>query len=189
MQSYSGNFVHGRAVAVAGRGSGGTEVLLVRAAGSPGAAGAQRAVALGAPVVHRLHQDAVDLFTELHHIGCGDPVLVALGHREHVFIQRAPDDRRNNRDKQQVRNSFLAFFQLHSLCGCQLLHESQLKHRNERLLRLLRSDFVASHDEGHLAAPGVDEGGPAGVDGHIFATAGAHPQRRILKRLPSKLEN
>lgn len=42
---------------------------------------------------------------------------------------------------------------------------------------LLRSDFVASHDERHLPAPWVDKGRPAGVDGQIFSTTGAHPQR------------
>lgn len=54
---------------------------------------------------------------------------------------------------------------------------------------LLRSDFVATHDECHLSAPGVDEGRPTGVDGQIFSAAGTHPQRRILEWLPSKLEN
>lgn len=54
---------------------------------------------------------------------------------------------------------------------------------------LLRSDFVATHDECHLSAPGVDEGRPTGVDGQILSAAGAHSQRRILEWLPSKLED
>lgn len=41
----------------------------------------------------------------------------------------------------------------------------------------IRSDFVAPYDERHLPAPGVDKGRPAGVDGQVFPTAGAHPQR------------
>lgn len=53
----------------------------------------------------------------------------------------------------------------------------------------LRSDFVATYDERHLPAPGVDEGRPAGVDGQIFPTAGAHPQRSVVKRLSCKLKD
>lgn len=54
---------------------------------------------------------------------------------------------------------------------------------------ILRSDFVAPYDEGHLPAPGVDEGGPAGVDCQIFSIAGTHPQRRIFKGLSGKLKD
>ena len=39
----------------------------------------------------------------------------------------------------------------------------------------LRSDFVAADDEGHLPAPGVDEGGPGGVNGQVLPAACAHP--------------
>lgn len=53
----------------------------------------------------------------------------------------------------------------------------------------LRSDFVAAHDKRDLAAPGVDKGRPAGVDGQIFSVAGAHPQRCVFKRLPSELKD
>lgn len=53
----------------------------------------------------------------------------------------------------------------------------------------LRSHFVAADNKRHLSAPGVDERRPAGVDGEIFSTAGAHPQRRVLKRLPGKLKD
>lgn len=70
-----GSFVHGRAVAVAG--GGGAEVLLVRAAGASGAAGAQRAVSLRAAAVHRLSQDPVDLLAQLDDVGSRDPTLVS----------------------------------------------------------------------------------------------------------------
>lgn len=92
MQSHHGSsFVHGRAVAVAGRG--GAEVLLVGAVRASGAAGAQRAVALGAAVVHRLSQDPVDLLTQLDDVGGRDPTLVSRRRCKHVFIQRTPKGR------------------------------------------------------------------------------------------------
>ena len=53
----------------------------------------------------------------------------------------------------------------------------------------VRSDFVTPHDKRHFSAPGIDEGRPAGVDGQIFPAAGAHPQSRILKRLPGELKD
>lgn len=65
-------------------------VVLLGAAGTARAAGAQRAVALGAAAVHRLHQDAVDLLAELDDVRRGDLSLVAWLRREHVFIQRTP---------------------------------------------------------------------------------------------------
>lgn len=41
---------------------------------------------------------------------------------------------------------------------------------------LLRPDFVPSDDKGHLAAPRVDETGPAGVQGDVVSilTAKTH---------------
>lgn len=42
--------------------------------------------------MHRLHQDPVDPLAQLDHVGRGDPALAAPRHREHVFIQRAPED-------------------------------------------------------------------------------------------------
>lgn len=53
----------------------------------------------------------------------------------------------------------------------------------------LRPDFVAPYDERHLAAPGVDEGGPAGVDGQVFPATGTHPQGSMVKRLACKLQD
>lgn len=51
----------------------------------------------------------------------------------------------------------------------------------------LRSDFVASNNEGHFPAPGVNEGGPRGINGQILSVTCAHPQGRVFKRLPCKL--
>lgn len=91
MQNACGSgLIHARTVAVTGGGGGGTEVLLVRATGASRAAGAQRAVALRASIVHWLHQDAVDLLAQLNDVGCGDPALAPLRHCEHILVQRAP---------------------------------------------------------------------------------------------------
>lgn len=46
----------------------------------------------------------------------------------------------------------------------------------------LRSDFVASYDEGHFAAPRVDEAGPAGVQSDIISILTAQSNRRVFKR-------
>lgn len=53
--------------------------------------------------------------------------------------------------------------------------------------RHLRSDFVASDDEGHFAAPGVDEAGPAGVQGDVVAILAAEAHGRVLKRRLSSI--
>lgn len=45
----------------------------------------------------------------------------------------------------------------------------------------LRPDFVAADDEGHLAAPGVDEAGPAGVQGDVVAILAAEAHGRVLE--------
>lgn len=60
---------------------------------APGAAGAQRAVSLGAAVVHRRSQDAVDLLAQLDDVGGRDPALVSWRRCKHVFIQRTPKSR------------------------------------------------------------------------------------------------
>lgn len=46
----------------------------------------------------------------------------------------------------------------------------------------LRPDFVATDDEGHLAAPGVDEAGPAGVQGDVVTVLAAEAHGRVLER-------
>lgn len=71
-------------------------VVLLGTAGTPRAAGAQRAVTLGAAAVHRLHQHAVDLLAELDDVRRGDLGLVARLWREHVFVQRTPAGRSRN---------------------------------------------------------------------------------------------
>lgn len=53
----------------------------------------------------------------------------------------------------------------------------------------LRSDFVPPHDERDLSTPRVDKGRPAGVHGDVLPAAGAHPQGRVVDRLPSKLKD
>lgn len=60
------------------------------AARASGAAGAQRAVALRAAVVHGLGQDPVDLLAQLDDVGGRDPALVPRRRCEHVFVQRTP---------------------------------------------------------------------------------------------------
>lgn len=85
-----GDFLHSGAVAVAGGAGRGTEVLLVGVAGPPRAAGAQRAVALRAAAVHRLHQEPVDPLAQLDDVGRGHPALAAHRWREDIFIQGAP---------------------------------------------------------------------------------------------------
>lgn len=57
------------------------------------------------------------------------------------------------------------------------------------MLKSLRSDFVATHDERHLPAPRVHKGGPGGVDSQILSIPGTHSQRRVLKRLSCKLQH
>lgn len=51
----------------------------------------------------------------------------------------------------------------------------------------LRSDFVASDDEGHFAAPGVDEAGPTGVQGDVVAILAAKAHGRVLERRLSSI--
>lgn len=58
----------------------------MRPAGASGTAGAQRAVSLGAAVVHRRSQDPVDLLAQLDDVGRRDPALISRRCCEHVFI-------------------------------------------------------------------------------------------------------
>ncbi|TNN58886.1 hypothetical protein EYF80_030896 [Liparis tanakae] len=81
-----GHFVHGEAVAVAGRGARGTEALLVRSVRAPRAPGAERAAALRAAAVHRLHQEPLDPLAQLDDVGRDGPGLAARRRREHVFV-------------------------------------------------------------------------------------------------------
>lgn len=49
---------------------------------------------------------------------------------------------------------------------------------------------MSPDDEGHLAAPGVDEAGPAGVQGDVVSVLTAQAHRRVLEwRLASVLQN
>lgn len=41
---------------------------------------------------------------------------------------------------------------------------------------------MASDDEGHFAAPGIDEAGPAGVQGDVVAILAAETHWRVLER-------
>lgn len=67
-------------------------MLLVRPARVSGAAGAQRAVAQRAAVVHGLSQDPVDLLAQLDDVRRRHPALVPRRRRKHVLVQRAPKD-------------------------------------------------------------------------------------------------
>lgn len=69
----------------------------------------------------------------------------------------------------------------------QSLKKEKLK--KSKYEKALRSHFVAPNNKRHLSAPGVDERRPAGVEGQIFSAAGAHPQRRVVKRLPGELKD
>ena len=51
------------------------------------------------------------------------------------------------------------------------------------------ADFVSSNDEGHFAAPGVDEAGPAGVYGDILSIPRTEPDGRVVKWLTSILKD
>lgn len=54
----------------------------------------------------------------------------------------------------------------------------------------LRSDFMSPDDEGHFAAPRVDEAGPAGVQGDMVPVLTAQAHWRVLKwRLACVLQN
>lgn len=48
--------------------------------------------------------------------------------------------------------------------------------------RRLRANFVPSDDEGHLTAPGVDEAGPAGVQGDVVTVLTPEPDGWVFKR-------
>ena len=48
---------------------------------------------------------------------------------------------------------------------------------------------MAADDKGHLAAPGVDEAGPAGVDGHVLAILGAEARGRVVEGLAGELQD
>lgn len=50
-------------------------------------------------------------------------------------------------------------------------------------------DFVPPDDEGYLAAPGVDEAGPAGVQCDVLPIAGAESDGRIVERLSAGLQD
>lgn len=168
MRSCGGDF-HGGAVAVAGWGGRGTGVLLVGTARPPGAAGPQWAVALRAAAVDRLDKQSVDLLAQLDDIGRGDSSLTAHRLGEHVLVQRAPVSERGR-----------SVIPLLCFKGNTSLY---------LFFKCLRSDFVTSDNKRHLPAPRVDEGGPAGVDGDVFSTAGAHPQGRVVEWLSCKLKD
>lgn len=85
--------IHGGAIAVTGGGSWSAEMLMVWTTGAPRATGPQRAVALRAAAVHRLHEEAVDPLAQLDDVRRGDLALAALW-REDIFIKRAPENRR-----------------------------------------------------------------------------------------------
>lgn len=46
----------------------------------------------------------------------------------------------------------------------------------------LRPDFMSSNDEGHFAAPRVDETRPAGVQCDVISILAAQTHRRVFKR-------
>lgn len=134
----------------------------------------------------------MDLLAQLDDVGRGDRALAAL-RREDIFVQGAPGNgqRRTNTVLLLPVNTVL-YMAADNKAGVSRFHmwlpllQTLI---NTSLTENIRSDFVAPHDERHLPAPGVDEGRPAGVDGHIFPIAGAHPQRCIVKRLPCKLKD
>lgn len=58
-------------------------------------------------------------------------------------------------------------------------------------LKLLHShaDFVTANDKGHLAAPGVDEARPAGVQGDVLPVAGADADGGVVEGLTCMLQD
>ena len=51
------------------------------------------------------------------------------------------------------------------------------------------ADLVPPDNEGHFAAPGVDEAGPAGVQDDVLPVMGAEPDGRVVKGLAPKLQD
>lgn len=51
------------------------------------------------------------------------------------------------------------------------------------------ANFVPADDEGDLAAPGVDEAGPAGVDGDVLAVSCAEADGGVVERLTGVLQD
>lgn len=51
------------------------------------------------------------------------------------------------------------------------------------------SHFVSPDNKGHLAAPGIDETGPAGVQNDVFSISCTEPDGWVVKRLPCVLED
>lgn len=49
--------------------------------------------------------------------------------------------------------------------------------------------FVPADDKGDLAAPGIDEAGPAGVDGDVLAVPRTEADGRMVERLTGVLQN
>lgn len=52
-----------------------------------------------------------------------------------------------------------------------------------------RANFVPADDKGDLATPGVNEAGPAGVNGDVFAVSRQKTNRRVVKRLTGILQD
>ena len=57
------------------------------------------------------------------------------------------------------------------------------------LCRHSHADFVPPDNEGDLAAPGVDEAGPAGVDDYVLSVPRAEPDGGVVERLASVLKD
>lgn len=51
------------------------------------------------------------------------------------------------------------------------------------------ADFVPADVKGDLAAPGVDEAGPAGVDDDVPSVPRAEPDGGVVERLASVLKD
>ena len=52
-----------------------------------------------------------------------------------------------------------------------------------------RADFVPANDKGDLATPGVDEAGPAGINGDVLAVSRTETDRGVIEWRTSILQN
>lgn len=109
--------------------------------------------------------------------------------REHVLVHRTPARVRQRHHPSLILPRIPRKGTICSLVSLGLSQQWHMRAGRGGGQSSLHADFVSPDDEGHLAAPGVDEAGPAGVQGDIFSVAGAEPDGGVVKRLAAELED